>query len=93
MVAVSVSVKVGKHLHSFVPAVLACKPTGRLGEEEQADEEDKARHHLDTPGNAEGSGTLSRVIGTSVDVASTVLLTNCQWTFCCPEGKRGGHSQ
>lgn len=41
-----------------VPAVLAAKPTGRLGQEDHTAEEDYCRDHLEAPRDTEGFGTF-----------------------------------
>jgi len=64
---------VGQHNEGFVPAVLACEPTGGVGEEEEAGEEDDGRDQLDSPWDSEGGSALVRVLGTTINEGGTVL--------------------
>lgn len=56
-VAVTVRVQARNGLEALLPSVLAGKPSGRLGEEEQRGEEHGSRDGLHAPGDAERRGT------------------------------------
>lgn len=78
VVDIAVSVEPSEDLDGLFPTVFACQPTGGLGEEEETDKEDDARHDLNAPGNAERGGALGRVIRAAIDVAGSILLDLCQ---------------
>jgi len=51
-------------LNGFFPAILLCKPTGRLREEHHSTEQEDGREHLKTPWDSECSSSMD--IGASV---------------------------
>jgi hypothetical protein len=57
-VRIAFAVDEGEDVVRVVPAVLAAKPTGRLGQEDHTAEEDYCRDHLEAPRDTEGSGTF-----------------------------------
>lgn len=57
-VDISLAVDQGQHRMAVFPAVLAGEPTRGLGKEQQPEEEQDGRDHLETPWDPEGSGAL-----------------------------------
>jgi hypothetical protein len=55
---VAFAVDEGKDVACVVPSVLAAKPTGGLGQEDHAAEENYCRDHLEAPRDTEGSGAF-----------------------------------
>ena len=54
MVAVAFTVNESEDIMTFFPTVASSEPTGRLWREEQSDEENHGRNHLEAPRQAEG---------------------------------------
>ena len=66
MVEVTATVEVRKDVQSLFPAVFRREPTRGAGKEEKSEEEDSTRNGLDTPGDTESSGALSRVLRATI---------------------------
>jgi hypothetical protein len=58
-IEITASVKVGKVVVRLFPTIMLSKPSRRLGEEEQASEEDETWDGLDSPCDAEGSWSIN----------------------------------
>jgi hypothetical protein len=67
-VGVAFTVDEGQHSEAILPAVLTGQPTGRLGQQHHAEEEEDGGNHLQTPGNTEGGSArdIARSVGNAV---------------------------
>lgn len=63
-IAVPMAVNESEHVMSFLPTIFAGEPTRRFGKRHHSEEEDDCRNHLETPWNAECTGTVDK--GTAV---------------------------
>lgn len=58
VIVVTLAVQIGQDFMDLLPAIAVREPAGRLGEEQEGDEENGAGGGLDTPRNAEGGGAV-----------------------------------
>ena len=70
---IAVAVQVGKYPDGLLPAILSRKPSGRVGKEKHAHEENGSRHNLNRPWDAECRCALVNVIGPTAGERGSVL--------------------
>lgn len=73
MIDITVAVKRSQDAECLFPPIFAGKPTGRLGEEEHAGQQNRRGDHLHAPRDPEGCRTLARVGGTTAGEGRAIL--------------------
>jgi hypothetical protein len=59
-IGIALAVNQGQYRMAILPAVLASEPSRRLGKNQQTEEEQDGRNHLETPWDPEGSGAIDK---------------------------------
>lgn len=81
MVPITVAERASQDLKCLIPTVFRSEPTGAVGEEKEADEEDDCWDHLHAPGDSEGRRRLVGIVGTTSDLSTIFDLALVQETL------------
>lgn len=83
-IRIALPVNQGKNRETLLPTILASQPTGRLGQNHQAKEQQYSRNHLQAPWDAEGCSAIYEAasVGNAVMWPWNISKNPRNYAFC-----------